>query len=149
MEIHEAQGDGAAARGALRLAPPGGLALADVRDVADATVAAGTSEAASGRYVLGGTNLTGREFAAALCTATGRPAPRHELPRLACGIAARIAAIVESRRDLPTPLQAEVLRLAAYTFWFDSGRAEAELGYRNRPLDETLADAVAWMRRAD
>ena len=45
--------------------------------------------------------------------------------------------------------QAEVLRLAAYTFWFDSGRAEAELGYRNRPLDETLADAVAWMRRSD
>ncbi|MDA0935481.1 MAG: epimerase, partial [Planctomycetota bacterium] len=124
-------------------------ALADVRDVADATVAAGTSEAATGRYVLGGTNLTGRELAAALCEATGRPAPRLTLPRVTCRIAARIAAIVEHRRDLPTPLQAEVLRLAPYTFWFDSRRAHDELGYRNRPLDETLADAVAWMRRSD
>lgn len=139
----------AAARGALRLAPPGGLALADVRDVAEATVCAGTIPGASGRYVLGGTNLTGREFAAALCAATGRPAPRITLPRLACGIAARIAAFVEDHRDLPTPLQAEVLRLAPYTFWFDSRRAHEELGYRNRPLDETLTDAVAWMRRAD
>lgn len=138
----------AAARGALRLAPPGGLALADVRDVAAAVVEAGCAPSASGRYVLGGTNLTGRDFAQALCGATGSPAPRFALPGLACGLAARIAALVERRRDLPTPLQAEVLRLAAYTFWFDSGRAEAELGYRNRPLAETLEDAVAWMRRA-
>jgi dihydroflavonol-4-reductase len=137
----------AAARGALRLAPPGGLALADVRDVAAAVVEAGCSPSANGRYVLGGANLTGREFARALCCATGRHAPRFALPGLACGVAARIAAFVERRRDLPTPLQAEVLRLAAYTFWFDSGRAEAELGYRNRPLSDTLDDAVAWMRR--
>jgi dihydroflavonol-4-reductase len=30
-------------------------------------------------------------------------------------------------------------------FWFhSSARAEAELGYRSRPLDQTLADAFAW-----
>ncbi|MGA0059401.1 MAG: NAD-dependent epimerase/dehydratase family protein [Planctomycetota bacterium] len=138
----------AAARGAIRLAPPGGLALADVRDVAVATVEAGLRSGASGRYVLGGTNLTGMEFAAALCEATGRPSPRASIPRFACGPTAWIAAQIEKRRNLPTPLQAEVLRLAPYTFWFDSSRAAAELGYRNRPLDETLGDAVAWMQRA-
>jgi len=138
----------AAARGAIRLAPPGGLALADVRDVAAATVEAGLRATASGRYVLGGTNLTGRVFAGALCAATGRPRPRISIPRFACRPAAWLAAQIEKRRDLPTPLQAEVLRLAPYTFWFDSSRAAAELGYRTRPLDETLGDAVAWMRRA-
>jgi nucleoside-diphosphate-sugar epimerase len=31
-----------------------------------------------------------------------------------------------------------------YAFWASSKKAERELGYRHRPLGETLSDAAAW-----
>jgi len=36
------------------------------------------------------------------------------------------------------------LRMAAHRMYFDSRKAEQELGYTHRPAEEALRDAVAW-----
>jgi dihydroflavonol-4-reductase len=38
--------------------------------------------------------------------------------------------------------------MAGHHMFFSSARAEAELGYRARPWEEALADAIKWFRGA-
>jgi dihydroflavonol-4-reductase len=40
------------------------------------------------------------------------------------------------------------LRLAKYRMYFSSAKAERELGYRPRPVDEGIRDAIDWFRQA-
>jgi dihydroflavonol-4-reductase len=40
------------------------------------------------------------------------------------------------------------LRLARYRMYFSSAKAERELGYRARPADEGIRDAIEWFRSA-
>ena len=40
------------------------------------------------------------------------------------------------------------LRLAKYHMFFQSGKAERELGYRARPYREGIADAIEWFGKA-
>jgi dihydroflavonol-4-reductase len=39
------------------------------------------------------------------------------------------------------------LRLAKDRMFFSSAKAERELGYRARPYETAIADAIAWFRR--
>jgi dihydroflavonol-4-reductase len=38
--------------------------------------------------------------------------------------------------------------MAKYRMYFTSAKAERELGYRSRPADEGLRDAIAWFQQA-
>jgi len=40
------------------------------------------------------------------------------------------------------------LRMARKKMYFSAAKAERELGYRARPVNEALADAIAWFRAA-
>jgi dihydroflavonol-4-reductase len=116
----------------------GGNNFVDVRDVATGHLLAAERGRPSERYLLGGTDLSYTAFFAALARASGRPCFRLPLPS-AVGLA---VASVNSRlphrgRPYLTPGQARLLRLY---FFADSGKAAAELGFRPRPLRETVAD---------
>ncbi|MCX7361365.1 MAG: NAD-dependent dehydratase, partial [Alphaproteobacteria bacterium] len=40
------------------------------------------------------------------------------------------------------------LRMSRYRMFFTSAKAERELGYRSRPYQEGVADALTWFREA-
>jgi dihydroflavonol-4-reductase len=40
------------------------------------------------------------------------------------------------------------LRLSEYLMYFTSAKAERELGYRPRPAEEAIRDAIDWFRAA-
>lgn len=132
-------------RGRVPFALPGGLNGVDVRDVADGHLLAAEHGRAGRRYVLGGENATGRALLAGLTAAAGyRP---RWLARIPGGLLTAIAVCAEGRGRLvgkepfPSLEHARLNRL----FWFvSSARAAAELGYRPRPLADTLADAFIW-----
>jgi dihydroflavonol-4-reductase len=42
------------------------------------------------------------------------------------------------------PLTEQVALMAARRWFYDDTKAREELGYRSRPLEETLRDALAW-----
>jgi dihydroflavonol-4-reductase len=129
--------------GLLPLVPPGGTTLCDVRDVAEAHVAALTRGQSGERYILGGPQLTFRELATALAEATGGARPLAALPAsLLHGAAVPLAALARVGVALPAPLG----NLATMTThgYFSSVRATEALGYRTRPAAETLRDAARW-----
>jgi dihydroflavonol-4-reductase len=133
--------------GRLPLVPPGGVSFVDVRDVAAGHILAAEHGSPRRRYVLGGENHTSREFTQALAAAGGvRPRLSPQLSHW--GLFA-VAGVLEMyyglRGRTPFPCWQDA-RLQVYHWYADSTRAHRELGFRARPLAETLADSFAWHR---
>ncbi len=136
-------------RGHVPFAPPGGINVVDVRDVAAGHLLAAERGAAGRRYVLGGENLRLTELFAALARVAGLR--RRFLPQLGpvlvTSLTRGFAAVAELQHRLtgrePFP-SFELVRMNRVCWFASSARAAAELGYRPRPLRDTLADAFAW-----
>lgn len=133
-------------KGRMILAAPGGYNFVDVRDVAAGHVLAAERGERGRRYILGGENLRMPHFLRRLAIVAGlRPRAVPVLPVAGMWLA---AAIAESRARCLTgrePYPAfQHVRVNRYDWFCSSDRAERELGYRARPLDETLGDTHRW-----
>lgn len=118
--------------------PRGGLALVDVRDAADAFVQALTKGALYQRYLLG-TNLPMPEFFARLERLTGVPAPRLRLPSSLNILGAQLLEKLAPSQQAPHPMEVE---MGEHFFYLDASRAQRDLGFRARDVQETLFDTV-------
>jgi dihydroflavonol-4-reductase len=132
-------------RGRAPVAPPGGLCLVDVRDVATGHLLAAEKGARGRRYILGGENLDYGNYLGLMAEVAGfRPRMIPKVPRTVFTLA---AAINEARGKLrgkePYPGLAHA-RLNRYFWFFSSERARVELGYAPRTVRESLVDAFAW-----
>jgi dihydroflavonol-4-reductase len=132
-------------KGRVPFAPPGGLSLVDVRDVARGHLLSAERGRAGRRYILTGENQTFATFLARLAEAGGlRPRVRLTLP---CWTLALLAGLAEGRAWLtgrePYP-SSQHARMNRYFWFYHSERAAAELEYQARPLADTLADTHAW-----
>ena len=131
--------------GRMLLAPPGGFNLVDVRDVARGHLLAAERGKSGRRYILGGENQTLRAFMWQLASTAGM-SPRV-LPRLPLWALRALAGLAEGHAWLtgrePYP-SLQHARLNGYYWFVDSQRARGELGYRPRPLEETLQATYRW-----
>ena len=119
----------------------GGICLMDVRDAAQAHVAAMEQGAVGRRYLATGHNVTLEDLFQRLGHLTGRQPPFLRLPP---SLGIPLAAVAERLNVVPAIDQAQA-RLMARHWWYDSSRAQKELGIQFRPLNETLAATVAWL----
>jgi dihydroflavonol-4-reductase len=132
-------------RGRAPIAPPGGLNLVDVRDVAVGHLLAAERGVRGRRYILGGENHDYPSFLQLMAEVAGfRP---RLVPRVPGPLFTAAAALNEIRGRIrgrvPYPSLAHA-RLNRY-FWFvSSDRARTELGYEPRTVRESLADAYRW-----
>jgi dihydroflavonol-4-reductase len=137
-----------AARGRIPAFVDTGLNFAHVDDIAEGHLLAFQKGRIGERYILGGDNVHLHELLATIARSAGRRPPRVRLPRrplypLALG--AEALARLTGREPL---LTVDALRLARYHMFFTSAKAERELGYRSRPYQEGVVDALAWFRKA-
>ena len=132
----------ALARGAGLISLPGWLNVVDVRDVAQAHLAAAERGVAGERYILGGHNLRVAGLMRSAALAAGARTPWFELPRSVLRV------LVRTGERLPG-LSVLGNHLGAFEFWqpLDSGKAARTLGLHARPWDETLRDSLNWYRR--
>lgn len=122
-----------------------GLNIVHVDDVAEGHWLAFQHGRPGERYILGGDNLSLAAILTRIAGLTGRPSPRVRLPRSALYPVAWAAEAWVRARGRGTPLvTVDELRMAAHRMYFSSAKAEAELGYRHRPAEEALRDAVRW-----
>jgi dihydroflavonol-4-reductase len=100
------------------------------------------------RYILGGTDLSLRRILSMIALASGRSAPRVRLPRallLPLAYAAEAVARITGRE---TRITVDGVRMARHRMYFSSARAVRELGYRWRPAQQAIDDAVRWFLQA-
>jgi len=108
-----------------------GLNVVDVRDVAVGHALALEHGRAGERYLLGGMNLTLDELFARITAIAGVPRPRVRVPYAAARAAAEVGLV-----------NAHEVRLARVPMFFDSTKAELELGYHAGPIEPALQRAV-------
>lgn len=138
----------AVAKGLGRIAPRGETCIADVRDVAEAIVNAGEHGRRGERYLLTGTTLSYREAWKQFAAVAGSPPPFATLGPLASFLAGAAGDFFAHFLKEEPPFNSAALRAAAMNRHYSSAKAGMELGYRCRPLRESICDAWEWMSRA-
>ncbi len=138
-----------AARGRIPAFVDTGLNVVHVDDVAAGHLLAFERGEVGERYILGGENLTLAQILAVVAKLCGRRPPRLRLPHgLILPLAYGAEAWARVTRGGEPFVTVDGLRMARKRMFFTSAKAEAALGYRARPADAALADAVAWFRDA-
>jgi len=123
-----------------------GLNLVHVDDVAAGHVAALMHGRIGERYILGGENMALAEMLARIARLVGRRPPRVRLPRhliFPLAYATEAAARITDREPFIT---LDGLRMAKNRMFFTSAKAERKLGYKARPADAAISDAIRWFR---
>ncbi len=123
------------ADGTMRVgAPRLGVGAVDVRDVADAHIAAGFNPAAQGRYITSGHNTDMLALASTLRPRFGKryPLPRNAVPKWLLLLVGPLVNKVLSR---------EYVRKNVDVAWMaDNSKIKRELGIAFTPLDKTMND---------
>jgi nucleoside-diphosphate-sugar epimerase len=125
--------------------PSGGLSFVDVRDAARAFAAALSKGRPGERYLLGGANMSFRDFFARLERISGVPAPRVSLPTEVNLLGARLLDRYHAWRGSEPSLDVASTEMGEHFWYCDSRKAEAELGFEARDPQETLFDTVRWL----
>jgi dihydroflavonol-4-reductase len=123
-----------------------GLNLAHVDDVAKGHLLAHDKGVIGQRYILGGEDMTLQQILQRIAGITGGKAPTVRLP---IPVVLPIAYVAEAwgrltgREPLAT---VDGVKLARKMMFFSWDKAARDLGYRARPADDALRDAIAWFR---
>jgi dihydroflavonol-4-reductase len=123
-----------------------GFGCLDVRDFADGMVLAAERGRPGQRYLLSGENVTTDQLTAKVAAITGVRAPRLAPPAFVIHGVVGALELVSKLRGKPAPVTRDVLQIIGRYAWYDTSKARAELGWTPRPLDQTLADTIRWLR---
>jgi dihydroflavonol-4-reductase len=127
---------------------PGGGAPVDVRDVAQAMIAAADRGVSGERYIVGGDRFVSfRELADTFTAATGLPTPSLNIPAPLAYLIALASELSARLTGSPALITRSALRTLQERRTTRSAKAIRELGASFRPLSETLRDEVAWYRQ--
>jgi dihydroflavonol-4-reductase len=119
----------------------GGTNIVDVEDVAVGHLLAAEKGVPGERYILGGVNLSWVELIDRIAKLSGVHRPILVLPTEAAAVARASQAA-----RLPSPVAPEGILLMAENWRASSRKARKELGYKTRPVDQTLRATIDWYR---
>jgi dihydroflavonol-4-reductase len=126
----------------------GGYNWVDVRDVVRGAIRAEQSAPSGSQYILSGEWGTVRELAESVHRASGVKIPRFTSPLWLARSAAPFSELLAKLRRQEPLLTAEAVATLKSHRLIDSSKAEKELGYTCRPLDETVKDTLDWFEEA-
>lgn len=131
-------------RRSLPVTLPGGLNVVHIQDVVDAHLAALSLGQSGQRYILGGQNLTMREFMTTIAEVSGNPPPRLTIPLGLVQPVARL--ILWMRRSEAIAIRTEMLHLAGYYFYYDITKARMAFGLKDpRPFSSAVKEFLDWL----
>ncbi|MBM3695481.1 MAG: NAD-dependent epimerase/dehydratase family protein [Actinobacteria bacterium] len=131
-------------RGSLPALVRGGFDFVDARDAAEGMVAAAARGGKGESYLLGGHFCRIAALASLAAAASGRRHCRPTLPLWLARVGVpflRAAAAVARTEPLYTAESLAILRAGRPV---DHSKAERDLGYSSRPIEETVADLYRW-----
>jgi len=124
-----------------------GLNLVDVVDCAEGHLLAMEKAQPGERYILGGENLTLKQILDKLAAITGLASPKIKLPyavALATGVVDTLVTGKMLKREPRVTIDA--VRMGRKKMFVTSAKAERELGWKSRPVEEALRRAVDWFK---
>jgi len=124
----------------------GSFNIVDVRDLAAGCIAAADKGRIGEGYILGNEVVKFKTLSKILCDELGCPPVKFFLPlNLAERIASRMEKKAAKTGEMPMMTTFSLYNLKRNNR-FDYSKAERELGYTTRPLEETLRDEAKWLK---
>jgi len=121
--------------------------MVDVDDVAIGHILAAQSGRVGERYILGGENLTLKQFLDYLSELSGLPPVNLRMPFAVAltwsYIDITLAKLLKAHIPQATP---DAVRIGMLHSYYDSSKAKRELGYAPRPVKQAVQKAVDWYR---
>jgi dihydroflavonol-4-reductase len=130
----------------LPITPTGGVNFVDARDAAGAFLNALDKGRHQERYLLGAVNWTVKEFFGRLERLSGVKAPVFSVPKRVAIAGSNFISSLYKTFDKPAPFEASEVEMGEYFWYFDSSKAEEELGFTTRDPMETLQDTIKYLR---
>ncbi|MHB0957769.1 MAG: NAD-dependent epimerase/dehydratase family protein [Pirellulaceae bacterium] len=128
------------------LAPAGGISVCDVRDVAQGIVAALAHAPAGRAFVLAGHNVTYLKLWQQFVDIAGGRRPLCRSGPLMRIVAGRIGDLWGRLSGREPDVNSAAIGLSDQYHYFSSARAQRELGYQIRPLEQSIRDAWHWFQ---
>ena len=124
-----------------------GLNFVHVEDVAQGHLDAFEKGKVGERYILGGQNMTLIEMLTSICDQVGRKPPVIKIPHRLLLPVAHIAETISVFTGKWEPfVTVDSAKMATKKMYFSSQKAETVLGYKTRPAENAVIDAVEWYR---
>ena len=128
--------------------PSGGLNFVDARDAAAAFISALEKGRHQEKYLLGAANMTFEQFFGRLGRLSGISAPNLKVPKKLAMAGSSFISSVYKNWGKVSPVLPNEVEQAEYFWYFDSTKAEEELGFAPRDPQETLQDTITYLREA-
>jgi dihydroflavonol-4-reductase len=122
----------------------GGFDWVDVRDVVTSMIAAEDRGRCGENYLLPGHHLSVHSLAAVVGEVTGARIPRVTVPMWFARLWSPLADVISRRTDNPLLYTTESLNALRSNPQVTGEKAEAELGHRPRPIEDTIDDLHRW-----
>ena len=129
------------------LAPSGGCTVCDPRDVAEAILNSIERGVPGRHYILGGENITYLELWRQICAVLGKRGPFTSMRLPGRIIGGAIGDMISHFMTTELDINSAAIGMASQFHWYSSHRAITELGYKPRPVNESIRDAVHWLRQ--
>jgi dihydroflavonol-4-reductase len=123
--------------------PEGGTNYIDVRDVAQAHIAAAEKGKPGERYLLGGHNMTHQECLETIGSALDVSIKSVQIPHWALPPIADSVTLLR-KLGAPMPIERGRVLLSGKYLYYDNRKAVRELGLTTRPFHESIQDAFRW-----
>ncbi len=122
-----------------------GLNLVDVAEVARMHVVALERGTPGERYILGGENLTLKQILDRMAAISGLPSPTMKVPHAVAMAFAFFDEIITGKlRGKEPRATVEAVRMGRKMMFASSARAERELGFEVKPVEDALRSAMEW-----
>ena len=127
-------------------APKGGCSVCDVRDVASGILATLDRGVPGRRYILGGENVTYLDLWKRIAKVTGGSAPICRAGPMLRILAGRSGDAIGKLIGREPDVNSAAVKMSNLYHYYSIARAQQELGYVVRPVDESIADAWSWFQ---
>jgi len=134
------------AKGKLPALVDAGLSWVDIRDVAGGMISAYEQAKAGEKYILSGHWVTLQDIAREVASIVGVNTPQLVLPMWVAKANAPLATLfdrIRGKRPLFTPIAMRELESNPN---ISHAKASRQLGYKPRPIEQTLLDTVNWFK---
>lgn len=133
------------AQGKMKFYTSGGVNVVAVEDVVQGILSAWKNGRSGERYILAGENILIKDLFAMIAAEAGVKPPSHLIPNALLHTMGAVGDFMES-----VGLKGSLSRENAYTatmfHYFDSSKAQKELGFKPRPAKEAIHNSVQWMK---
>lgn len=125
----------------------GGVNVVNVHDVVESTLRAWEVGKNGERYILSGENITIKKLFELIAEAAQVPPPRFQIPNVALFSLGKVGDALE-KIGKKGPVNSENAWTSTLYHWFDSSKAQRELGLKITPAKESIRQSVDWVKKS-